>query len=188
MHRLTLNNTSAHQLLRPRESTRDLRAGRLSFALECVHGRCERRALQIPQRSRHLSPPISPVAPFSAPMMMCMLSRDRPSCTGAPARRQFPRLRVRAREVRATCLADTTEFLPSLPTHLPCGAFWRPHDDVHTLSGSSLMHRCASAASVPAPGVLKRARLKIGCDAHRARRALESYPPLVSSPSSPSQL
>ena len=89
---VTLNNTSAHQLLRPRESTRDLRAGRLSFALECVHGRCERRALQIPQRSRHLSPPISPVAPFGAPMMMFMLSRDRPSCTGAPARRQFPRL------------------------------------------------------------------------------------------------
>jgi hypothetical protein len=88
---VTLNNTSAHQLLRPRESTRDLRAGRLSFALECVHGRCERRALQIPQRSRHLSPPISPVAPFGAPMMMFMLSRDRPSCTGAPARRQFPR-------------------------------------------------------------------------------------------------
>jgi len=88
---ITLNNTSAHQLLRPRESTRDLRAGRLSFALECVHGRCERRALQIPQRSRHLSPPISPVAPFGAPMMMFMLSRDRPSCTGAPARRQFPR-------------------------------------------------------------------------------------------------
>jgi len=93
---VTLNNTSAHQVLRPRESTRDLRAGRLSFALECVHGRCERRALQIPQRSRHLSPPISPVAPFGAPIMMFMLSRDRPSCTGlctgAPARRQFPRL------------------------------------------------------------------------------------------------
>lgn len=104
---VTLNNTSAHQLLRPRESTRDLRAGRLSFALEFVHGRCERRALQIPQRSRHLSPPISPVAPFGAHMMMFMLSRDRPSCT-APARRQFPRS------------AET------LPTHLPCGAFWRP--------------------------------------------------------------
>ena len=115
-----------------------------------------------------LSPPISTAAPFGA-------HDDVHALSGSS---------LMHRCASAASVPALLKLSPPISTAAPFGA----HDDVHALSGSSLMHRCASAASVPAPGVLKRARLKIGCDAHRARRALESYPPLVSSPSSPSQL
>jgi hypothetical protein len=50
------------------------------------------------------------VAPFGAPMMM--LSRDRPSCTGAPARRQLFTILFLHRHSPHTNRPSTTPTLP----------------------------------------------------------------------------